>query len=102
MGPASRGAGGHEKTWSHGLMSLEETGGRGVTDMRRARTVMIQGTGSHVGKSVITAALCRWFVQRVLRVPPDKAHLRSNHTRVTPDGGEIGRAQGLQAEASRV
>jgi adenosylcobyric acid synthase len=69
---------------------------------KMARVIMIQGAGSNVGKSMFVAGLARALSNRGLSVRPFKPQNMSNNAAVTSDGGEIGRAQALQARAARV
>ncbi len=64
--------------------------------------IMVLGTGSGVGKSLVVAGLCRWASNLGLKVAPFKSQNMSNNAAVLPGGGEIGRAQWLQSKASRV
>ncbi|WP_232695657.1 cobyric acid synthase [Brevibacillus daliensis] len=68
----------------------------------KAKAIMIQGTSSDVGKSLICTALCRMFVNRGYKVAPFKSQNMALNSYVTQDGKEIGRAQGVQAEAARI
>jgi adenosylcobyric acid synthase len=73
-----------------------------VKKSEKAPCIAILGTGSDVGKSIITTALCRLLANQGIRVAPYKAQNMSNNSGVTPEGLEIGRAQIVQAEAAKI
>jgi adenosylcobyric acid synthase len=68
----------------------------------KMKAIMLQGTASDVGKSVICTAFCRYFFEEGFRVAPFKSQNMALNSYVTRDGGEIGRAQGIQAEAAGI
>jgi adenosylcobyric acid synthase len=76
------------------------TGLNGPAEGRRGNVLMIQGCTSDAGKSTLVAALCRWARRRGIRVAPFKPQNMALNSAVTVDGGEIGRAQAVQAQAA--
>jgi adenosylcobyric acid synthase len=66
------------------------------------RGLLVAGTASEVGKSVVVAGMCRWLVRRGIKVAPFKAQNMALNSAVAPDGAEIGRAQAAQAAAARL
>ncbi len=84
------------------LLGPRKAGARPTAPSRPTPAIMLLGTGSDVGKSVLAAGLCRVLLQDGLRVAPFKAQNMSLNSYVTRDGGEMGRAQVVQAQACRL
>ncbi len=84
------------------LESVLQPVSKGISRTRKTPALMFQGTGSNAGKSILTAAMCRILQQDGVRVAPFKAQNMSLNSCVTFQGGEMGRAQVLQAQAARL
>ncbi len=90
-----------EQTSSFILHPLGPFGSSSLAD-KKCAALFIGGTASDVGKSVLTAGICRILSNRDLRVAPFKSQNMALNSAVTPEGGEIGRAQAVQAQACRI